>query len=434
MIYRLKHLVHSNQHRERFGYLRELLKNQQLEPQVLRERQLAAFLRMVDFARTHTDFYGKKYQHPGAATDVGFDPARVPVLHKSEVLAQRESMVDRRLDKAQLSTGSTGGSTGRSLSFYYDSHKIELMRAGMCRSYMWSGWRPGQKILNFWGARQDIKGLDNLAKSLKDYIAAEKTIAAYEYTQAQLGQWARSIQRYRPVLLQGYASILAELARYIVDQDLSMPGSLKGVYSTAEVLYPWQRECMEQAFGCKVFNQYGSREVPNMACECRHGNIHVLTDMVRMESVPVAGEDRLLVTSLTNRVMPFIRYEIGDSGRLKEGVCSCGSPFPMMEMGLCRSNDIVRTSDGRHLYPSYFIHLLDGLETVTRYQFVQTTPERLALNVCAHPRLSADLCSELCAKVRRDTDDSLSLEINHVDSIARTVSGKHRFVINQVTE
>ena len=32
------------------------------------------------------------------------------------------------------------------------------MRADMTRSDMMSCWRPGQKILNFWGARQDIKG------------------------------------------------------------------------------------------------------------------------------------------------------------------------------------------------------------------------------------------------------------------------------------
>jgi hypothetical protein len=40
---------------------------------------------------------------------------------------------------------------------------------------------------------------------------------------------------------------------------------------------------MEQAFGCKVFNQYGSREIPNIACECRLGNMHVFTDMVYAE-------------------------------------------------------------------------------------------------------------------------------------------------------
>ncbi len=104
---------------------------------------------------------------------------------------------------------------------------------------------------------------------------------------------------------------------------------------------------MESAFACKVFNQYGSREIPNIACECRYGNQHVFTDMVYLESIHEDGADKLIVTALTNRTMPFIRYDIGDSGTLKAGDCPCGSPFPMMAMGVCRSNDLIKTRSGK---------------------------------------------------------------------------------------
>ncbi|MDP3482234.1 MAG: hypothetical protein Q8S05_02870 [Sulfuricella sp.] len=199
------------------------------------------------------------------------------------------------------------------------------------------------------------------------------------------------------------------------------------------MLYGWQRELMEQAFQCKVFNQYGSREIPNIACECRHGNQHVFTDMVYLESLKIDNEDRLIITSLTNRVMPFIRYEIGDSGRLKEGNCACGSPFPMMEMGLCRSNDIIKTRSGKSIYPSYFIHLLDGLADIQQYQFIQSEPDKITLNLVSPSGLSSEAMSSLRARVRRDVDENMVLEINRVDEIKRTISGKHRFVISQPT-
>ena len=196
---------------------------------------------------------------------------------------------------------------------------------------------------------------------LGDFIAAEHTIAAYEYTEdAAASNGRASSSAYRPVLLQGYASILAEVARVVIDQRLPMPKTLIGVYSTAEVLDDSQRRLMQQAFGCKVFNQYGSREIPNIACECRLGNMHVFTDMVYLESVKLDDEDRLLVTSLTNRLMPMIRYDIGDSGRLLEGECGCGLPFPLMEMGMCRQNDLIRTRGGKTVHPSYFNRLLYG--------------------------------------------------------------------------
>jgi phenylacetate-CoA ligase len=288
--------------------------------------------------------------------------------------------------------------------------------------------------LNFWGARQDTQLGGVFGGTYGDFIAAEMTIPAHEYTDSELRHWAECIRRYRPVLLQGYASILAAVARCVVANGIAMPASLIGVYSTAEVLDDSQRELMEQAFGCKVFNQYGSREVPNIACECRHGNMHVFTDMVHLESQRVGDEDRLLVTSLTNHLMPFIRYDIGDSGRLKEGECACGSPFPLMEMGMCRRNDLIRTRSGKTIHPSYFNRLLYGLTQIEQYQFVQTGIDRIELNVVSAAALDPEIVAALRQNIRSDVDEEMGFELNHVNEIGRTVSGKHRFVISQVEQ
>lgn len=432
MIYRIKHLLHRNRHKERYALLDGLLHNQTLTREQLLGKQQNDLSAIIDYAFTNTPYYREKYAQAVRNDANKFSVSRLPILHKDEVMQHRDEMLARNFDRSKLKIGNTGGSTGKPLSFYYDNRKNELMRAGMCRSYMGSGWKPGQKILNFWGARQDIKGGSSFRKIVNDAIAAEKTIAAYEYTEAHLHDWASTIRSYQPVLLQGYASILAELAGYVIDNKVDIPDTLLGVFSTAEVLYGWQRELIEQAFQCKVFNQYGSREIPNIACECRHGNQHIFTDMVYLESVNFNHEDRLVITSLTNRVMPLIRYEIGDSGRLKEGDCACGSPFPMMEMGLCRSNDIIKTRSGKSIYPSYFIHLLDGLAEIKQYQFIQGESDKITLNLVSPSRLSAAALSSLRARVRRDVDENMVLEINHVDEIKRTLSGKHRFVISNL--
>jgi phenylacetate-CoA ligase len=427
MIYRLKHLLHRSRHRERYALLDGLLHNQALSKEQLLAKQQKDLSAIIGHAYTNVPYYREKYAQ---AAENGLTVGGLPILCKDEVIQHREAMLAHGFDRSRLKIGNTGGSTGKPVSFYYDAYKGELMRAGMCRSYMGSGWQPGQKILNFWGARQDIKGEGGFRKRSNDAIAAEKTIAAYEYTEAQLRDWAATIRSFRPVLLQGYASILAELARYVIDSKIRMPYSLRGVFSTAEVLYDWQRSLMEQAFGCKVFNQYGSREIPNIACECRHGNQHVFTDMVYLESENIDHEDRLIITSLTNRAFPFIRYEIGDSGRLKEGDCACGSPFPMMEMGLCRSNDIIKTRSGKSVYPSYFIHLLDGLADIKQYQFIQSEPDKITLNFVASSGLNAETMDSLRARIRAEVDENMALDINHVVEIRRTVSGKHRFVIS----
>ena len=428
MIGGLRDWLHRRRHPERFARLDELLRHQADSREQILRRQEEDLARIVAFAAANTDYYAQRFA--GIPGDAALHD--LPVLSRDEVIAHRDAMLARGADRGRAHVGHTGGSTGQPLAFYWDAARHELMRAGMMRSYMGSGWRPGERIVNFWGAGQDLRRA-SLGKKYGEIITGEKTFGAREISAAKLREWAACVRAYRPVLLQGYASILAALARFVLDHGMAMPATLRGVYSTAEVLTHEQREAMERAFGCKVFNQYGSREIPNIACECRHGNMHVFTDMVYLESVARDGEpDRLLVTSLTNRLMPMIRYDIGDTGRLLEGDCSCGWPFPLMEMGMCRQNDLIRAPGGKSIHPSYFNGLLYGMGAIRQYQFVQVAPERIVLKLVATSPVGAGALDSLREKIRRDVDAGMMLDVDYVDAIPRTASGKHRFVFSQV--
>jgi phenylacetate-CoA ligase len=420
----VKTWLHRRLRPQRYAFLNELLATQDLPRDRLLRKQGKDLAALIRFARENTAWYGRTLA--GLPDDPGtVDITALPILAKDEIRAHLPELLAHGHDPATTPIGHTGGSTGQPLAFYYDDAKHELMRAGMMRSYMLSGWQPGQKILNFWGARQDtVNGGVFGSAAWDDWIAAEKTLPAHEISAAKLAEWVHTIQRYRPVLLQGYASILAALARFVSDGKISMPRSLIGVYSTAEFLSDTMRETMEAAFGCKVFNQYGSREIPNIACECRHGRMHIFTDMVWLEAV----DDRLLVTSLTNRLMPMIRYENGDSGHLLDGECSCGSPFPLMEMGLCRHNDFILAPDGRRLHPAFFNRLLYGQTQISAYQFVQETRDTVKLRL-AGPPLDTTLATQMGQALAAE---GLNLEFETVPEIERTISGKHRFVINRL--
>jgi phenylacetate-CoA ligase len=415
------HWLHRRRYPERYDQLDRLIHNLALSREQLLARQQVDYAAILAHAAAHVPYYSERLQQAGV----------VPALTKDQVRERLDDLLSDDADRSQVKLGHTSGSTGKPLAFWYDEHKHELMRAGMMRGFMMSGWQPGQKVLNFWGARQDVAagGVFGLGSTWADWIAAEKTIGATEFTEAKLQQWARFVQQYQPVLLYGYPSAMSELARYILAERLVMPRSLIGVYSTAEMLSDTQRDLMQQAFGCKVFNQYGCREVPNIAWECRHGNMHVFADLVRLESERIDGEDQLIVTSLTNRLMPFIRYQLGDSGRLLDGECACGSPFPLMEMGLCRQNDLIRTRTGKRIHPGFFHHLLDGQTQVQQFQWVQRALDRIELNVVTAQPLDASVQAALTETLCRKLEDRVTLLVNHVAEIPRTLSGKHRFVI-----
>jgi phenylacetate-CoA ligase len=418
----LKDWLHHRRHPQRFALLDRLLANGMLSRRQALEKQQSDLADIIAFAAAHTDYYAERF---GKLRTI----AELPILTKDDVRGNLKRLLVRGADRRRVHIGHTGGSTGKPLAFWWDSGKHELMRAGMMRSYMASGWRPGQKTLNFWGARQDIRA-GSIAKRWGELVTGEKTLDAREYDEAQLRAWADLIRRWRPVLLQGYASILAALAKYVLAERIAMPKSILGVYSTAEVLDDGQRQAMEEAFSCRVFNQYGSREIPNIACECRHGNMHVFTDMVYLESLPGDGEDRLIVTSLTNRLMPIIRYDIGDAGRLSDGECDCGWPFPLMEIGMCRQNDLIVTPTGRHVHPSFFNGLLYGLTQIRQYQFVQTTLTRIVLNLVSSAPLPPERVTEMQARIHLEVDPAITLDVRYADEIAPTASGKRRFVLN----
>ena len=425
MMARLKYLVHRRARPLRYHLLEPLLEHEALGAEQLQRYQQQQFNAMVRFAIRHTDYYRDSYQ---GISGPDFDPAELPILTRQAVAEQRDAMVAGGPGQAGLKLAYTGGSTGEPLAYYYTDEKTEQMRAGMMRSYRWAGWRPGDKVLNFWGARQDVRRPCKLSDRLRRYAAAEQTHGAYDFTETDLRDWARHVQSWKPVLLQGYASVLAELAQFVLQHNMRMPTSLKGVFSTAEVLYDWQRAAIESAFSCRVFNQYGCREVPNIGLQCAHGNFHVFSDLVKLESRPVDGEHRLLVTSLTNRVMPMIRYELGDLGRLQDGQCSCGSPFPLLALDVCRKNDLIITPGGRKIYPSYFVHLMDGHSGIGQFQFVQTGPDSIVLSLCAGQDVAEHVGQVLRALLQADIGSDMSFRVERVATIPRSRSGKHRFV------
>ncbi|MEW5768879.1 MAG: hypothetical protein AB1831_00805 [Pseudomonadota bacterium] len=423
MLAGLRQRLHRARHPARYAQLDALLRHQALDRDALLRQQRQAFADLVACATANVPYYADRLPPPP------FAPTALPILTKDDVRTHLDDLLARDADRSQVKLGHTGGSTGQPLAFWYDDAKHELMRAGMMRGFMMSGWRPGQKVLYLWGARQDTGKGGVFGHRLADAIAGERTVAALEYSEAGLHAWARLIQRWRPTLLYGYASALGELARYILAERLPMPKGLLGAYSTAEMLDEGQRALMQQAFGCKVFNQYGCREVPNIAWECRHGGMHVMADLVYLESVPREGEDRLLVTSLTNRLMPFIRYDLGDAGRLLDGACPCGSPFPLMEMGMCRHNDLILGAGGKRVHPAFFNRLLYGETQVRQYQWVQRAPDRIELGLVSPTPLTADRLARMQAEIHRDVDPGMALEVRYLDEIPRTASGKHRFVI-----
>lgn len=405
----------------------------------VKEQQEKTLRHLIAHAYNTTPYYHQLYDQCGLNESIinnNYNLSELPILRKNELVTHSKNLLSDSVEKREIMSGHTGGSTGMPVTYYFDKITAYKMMAVLRVFYSWSGWKPGEKILHLWGAKQDLSKSGAIKQIASEWLTREKRLPAYEIDEQIMENWLKDLEKYKPTLIQGYASILSMFAGYLKSIGRQLHG-IKGVYSTAEVLYPSQRNIIEQVFGCKVHDQYGCREIPGIACECSHGNMHIHTGMAYVETV---GDDdnsdgkNLIVTSLANWSMPLIRYEVGDLGLLKDGSCSCGLPFPLLKMGLCRTNDLVRTTSGKTIYPSYFVHLLDEFTEIPEYQFRQEQPGKVVLYIKEQENISLQLSKlqNIVFKVNSEFANELELEIEPVKNIEKTRAGKYRFVVSNI--
>jgi phenylacetate-coenzyme A ligase PaaK-like adenylate-forming protein len=202
------------------------------------------------------------------------------------------------------------------------------------------------------------------------------------------------LNQYQPAILEGYSTVLVELARAQQDGRLDISPAL--VLPTAEPISVTQKRMLRDTFDRVVRELYGATEFVPIAAECEHGNLHANTDWVVLEPVdedyqpidPGTPSDTVLITNLSNRVQPIIRYDLGDSITLYEERCPCGSEFPIMEVG-GRQGDVLQfeTDEGEEvpIFPLSLSSVVEDVPGVHRTQIIRTAPTTLQVRFDVTP-------------------------------------------------
>jgi phenylacetate-CoA ligase len=140
------------------------------------------------------------------------------------------------------------------------------------------------------------------------------------------------LARRPPKLVVAYAPAIYELARFAERNGIAVRPQ-RAIVTAPGTLDDFMRAAIERVFDCEVFNEYWSGAVGPVALECEtHGGLHVAPWASYLEVVDAGGwalpageEGQIVLTCLTNRAMPLIRYAVGDAGSLAPaGTCSCG--------------------------------------------------------------------------------------------------------------
>ncbi len=429
--------------RRRFIYLREIDGNERKERKALEDVQFRKLKKILWHAFLNVPYYSEVFKKLGTTPDdirSIRDITNLPILTKEVIKNNLSEFKAKNISDSDLLLNHTGGSTGKPLAFFVDREIFETMEAGFLRCSGWAGYQFGDPLAYIWGAQKDLKGLGSLTHRIKSFLNNRYYFGAYKYSPDEMGRWLDFLKRKKITFIYGYASTLSNFSNYIKSKNLEAP-KIKAIFTSAETLFPEARKLIEEVFNCKVFDQYGSREVICIACECEKGNMHILTDFVHVEFIKDETSKlenppcKIIVTSFVNFGTPFIRYEIGDYGSPKEGYCSCGRSFPMMELKIGRMNEHILTRDGRLIYPSYFIHLLDGINGIWSFQFRQVNFDKIDLYVVesSNEGVNRNEVQNIEKRIKSEIDKKISLSIHFVDALTTPLSGKHRYVISDIS-
>lgn len=190
---------------------------------------------------------------------------------------------------------------------------------------------------------------------VRAYPMRQLYMSSYHLQEEFAEDYMRAILAWRPAYLLGYASSLKTLADFSEKTGIRPP--LKCILSNAEPLYAHVRLRLQRAFECDVRDTYGGTEGAFQGFECGAGRMHVSPDFGVLEIVDDEGRHckagevgRAVVTGLTNRAMPLIRYPTGDLvAWAVDQRCGCGCSFPVLEHIEGRSDDVLVLPNGRRV-------------------------------------------------------------------------------------
>jgi len=422
----------------------ELDKSQWFTDGKIKKLQKEKLKALVRHAYENVPYYRRVFDERGLTwKDINSieDLEKLPVLTKNDLQNMKDDLIAHNYAPKNLDKSATGGSTGVPTSFVMDKRCYDIRKAAQFRSFSWAGFDFGDKLVTISSSPIDITRGQSLYAKLRDAALRMEIYDAYNLPPEKIEYYTNKLIHDRPKVIYGFAKTLHVMAKHIIDNGVKNVSPVS-VISGGELLLDEERSKIEEAFNCKVYDMYGSREAPSIATECSaHDGMHVSSDLYIIELTTKGEtvhqheeEGEITITDLNNYAMPYIRYNIEDLGVfLPEGKCTCGRHFEKIAITSGRKGDIIVTPSGNNLSGVFFAHLFKEVtEHVERYQIIQSSETDLKINIVKRKSYQDEITKFLMEKIKMKIGEEMNLSINFLSEIPLSKSGKHRTTINQV--
>jgi phenylacetate-CoA ligase len=245
------------------------------------------------------------------------------------------------------------GATTKPRRLYFTEEDVELT-VDFFHHGMSTLVAPGQTVLVLMPGDRPASVGDLLVRALRRINVEGIVHGMVENPGHTIGE----ILRHSIDCLVGIPTQVLSLARH--EAGASIPqGRIKSVLLSSDYVSPAIVQELESAWGCRVFNHYGSTEMGlggGVECQALQG-YHLREADLYFEIVdPSSGEPQpagmwgeIVFTTMTRKGMPLIRYRTGDLSRFLSDACPCGTALRRLDTVRGRLKDFAPVGESHWL-------------------------------------------------------------------------------------
>jgi len=423
----------------------QLERSERLPAPRLRALQMVQARALARHAATHVPFYRELWGGPGPGR-LGFDPAvdaltpkrftTLPVVTRAMVRSAGEAAFSTTVPQAHGSVhaGLTAGTTGAPLQFRTTGLTKFMWRAFTLRDHLWHRRDLTGKLAAIRWMQSRRMEEPNWGLATAELCATGPAVGLHiDHDIVEQAAW---LLEQDPHSLITHPSNLYALAGWFSGHGMKLP-NLRDIRTVSERVTPEQRAACRVAFGLPLVDSYSTRELGYIALQCPgRDHYHVQEEGVMVEllderdrPVPQGRMGRVVVTSLHNFAMPFVRYDTGDYATAG-APCACGRGLAVLDRIDGRARNLMTKADGTACLPRCDLIHLDVVPGIGQHQFVQTAVDRIELRLVANAPLSSDDAGKLEAAVRERLGDGFDLVLSRVEALPRAAGGKFEDFVN----
>lgn len=409
-----------------------LLESQWWTEAQLRQLQQERLAETLDFSAQFVPFYSSQVSAGG-----NLRLEDLPPLSRRDLARLGRSL------QAGVETGvasiraSSSGSTGEPVNVIYDRTSAAWRFAAALRADPWStSAGPSARQVALWGNSLDLASRPAWLEAVSAFYRNRYLLNCFVLDEATVRRVHARLKTLRPAIVYGYVSALSAYMQLSRRLGLAAPKLLK-VIPTAEHCSEELRLELQDFFGCPVLGRYGSREIGTMAHQCEHGTWHwhsenFIPEVLRADgSISNTGRGSLLCSTLINKVMPLLRYDIGDLVDLTPVACACGRGLPTFSSIEGRVAEHIACPDGRLISSLAYTNFLRQL-SLERFRIIQDAPDHLLLQLQGLAELTPELRLKLLNDFAVVHGEQMRVDFELLENIQPLASGKNPHVVNLV--